>query len=90
MQHLFPQFPKAPVHSWKVLWMSRHSCKVLLRCIELNHAPPLRAPVNSIFEFNLAAVLPVRFTPNALAPVGHASGGAQPPQTRLRRGLPGI
>ncbi len=51
------QFPKAPIHLWKVLWMSRRVRFFALHRIK-PHAPPLVRAPSIHLSFNLAAVLP--------------------------------
>ena len=82
------EFPKAPIHLWKVLSMSRPG-KGSSRCFELNHMlHRLCGPPSIHLSFNLAAVLPRRSTYR----VSCATKISRIPTAsrhRLRRGLPG-
>ncbi len=81
------EFPKAPIHLWKVLSMSRPGKFFALLRIK-PHAPPLVRAPSIHLSFNLAAVLPRRSTyrvscATMISRIPTAS------RHRLRRGLPG-
>ena len=81
------EFPKAPIHLWKVLTMSRPGGFFALHRIK-PHAPPLVWAPSIHLSFSLATVLPG----GLLIALGCATKASKAPTAsrhRLRHGLPG-